>query len=70
MSHEWMTKAEVAEMLRVTPRTVENYVKRGDLKAPSRVGGRVLWQRATIQASLGVSSPAHACLPTPAGAVC
>lgn len=70
MSHEWMTKAEVAEMLRVTPRTIENYVKRGDLQAPARVGGRVLWQRATIQACLGGESLVAACAAVPVGAVC
>lgn len=56
MNHEWMTKAEVAELLRVTPRTIESYVKRGDLGAPSKIGGRVLWRRAVIHAQLENSS--------------
>lgn len=56
MNHEWMTKAEVAELLRVTPRTIENYVKRGELGAPTKIGGRVLWQRAVVHARLENSS--------------
>ena len=34
-----LTKEEVAKILKVTPRTVHNYILRGDLKAYRLAGG-------------------------------
>ncbi|MBM5665785.1 helix-turn-helix transcriptional regulator [Burkholderia pseudomallei] len=38
-----MTKDDVAEVLGVSIRTIENLVKARQMPAPSRIGGRVLW---------------------------
>lgn len=39
----YLKKVEIAKMLRVTTRTIENYVNKGLLPAPVRIGGRPLW---------------------------
>jgi len=50
---EYMTRAEVADFLRVTPRTVYNMEKRGELKS-YRVGPRhLVYRRADILALVG-----------------
>lgn len=38
-----MTKEDVASVLGVSIRTIENLVRAGQMPAPGRVGGRVLW---------------------------
>ncbi|MCU4119731.1 helix-turn-helix transcriptional regulator [Variovorax sp. N23] len=38
-----LTKEDVAEVFRVTPRTVENWVGQGLMPAPINVGNRVFW---------------------------
>ncbi|KGW85324.1 helix-turn-helix transcriptional regulator [Burkholderia pseudomallei] len=38
-----MTKEDVAEVLGVSVRTIENLVKAGSMPAPGHIGGRVLW---------------------------
>jgi len=49
----WLTKADVAALLSVTPATVMNHVKRGLLPQPTRVGTRLLrWRAADIEKSL------------------
>ncbi len=48
VQNEFMTKGEVARMLRVTPRTIENYVNKGALSRPLKMGGRALWRRAEV----------------------
>lgn len=48
VQNEFMTKGEVAQMLRVTPRTIENYVNKGALGRPLKMGGRALWKRAEV----------------------
>lgn len=48
MTAEYLTKAELAQLLRVTPRTVTNYQRRADFPKPLRVGKRNLWARATL----------------------
>jgi predicted DNA-binding transcriptional regulator AlpA len=37
------TKAEAAQVCRVTPRTINSWIARGIFPRPRRVGGRVLW---------------------------
>lgn len=45
---ELLTKKEVAQLLRVTTRTVENYVSKALLPAPVKVGGKALWSAQAI----------------------
>lgn len=57
MTHPYLRKSEVAQMLRVTTRTIENYVKNKRLCAPVKVGGRPLWPLGEVQKALqGVSA--------------
>ncbi|WP_416761920.1 helix-turn-helix transcriptional regulator [Roseateles sp. So40a] len=44
-----MSKDELASILKVTVRTITNYVRRGALPAPVKVGRKALWRRATIE---------------------
>jgi len=46
-----LTVAEVAEMLRVTERTVRAWTHAGTLH-PVRIGGRVRFRRTTLEATL------------------
>lgn len=48
MSTDYLTKAELAEMLRVTTRTITNYQKSGAIPAPIKVGRRNLWSRTAL----------------------
>ena len=49
----FLRKAEVASLLRVTTRTVENYIKSGRIPAPVRInGGRPLWDHAALLQAL------------------
>lgn len=45
---ELLTKKEVAQLLRVTTRTVENYVSKALLPPPVKVGGKALWSAQAI----------------------
>ncbi len=66
-----MTKAELAALLRVTPRTIENYVRSGGLCAPLKVGGRALWRRSDISKLLALpESDSPASEVAGQGAVC
>ncbi|WP_431311444.1 helix-turn-helix transcriptional regulator [Paraburkholderia aromaticivorans] len=38
-----LTKQDVAQLLHVSVRTVENLVSGGSMPAPARIGGRVFW---------------------------
>ncbi len=42
---DYLTREELAKLLRVTTRTVHNYIKSGAVPAPVRVGRRYLWSR-------------------------
>ncbi|MCZ2096119.1 MAG: helix-turn-helix domain-containing protein, partial [Anaerolineae bacterium] len=46
---ELMTKTEVASLLRVSPRTVQNYISVGMLPPPAKLGRRLLWLRSDIE---------------------
>lgn len=45
-----LTREELAQLLHVTPRTIYNYEKSGDLPAPIKIGRRHLWPRSTLVA--------------------
>lgn len=38
-----MTKEDVADVLRVTTRTIEKWVENKEMPAPAAIGGRVFW---------------------------
>lgn len=38
-----LTKKDVAQVLNVTPRTIENWTSEGIMPAPTTLGGRVFW---------------------------
>lgn len=48
MQTEYLTKQELASLLRVTTRTITNYQQRPEFPAPVRVGKRNLWSRAAL----------------------
>jgi predicted DNA-binding transcriptional regulator AlpA len=45
---KYLTKAEVAVLLRVSVRTVSEYRNRGLLPVPSRLGRKLLWDEAEL----------------------
>lgn len=47
---EYLTKRELAEMLRVSTRTVSNYVRTGAIPDPVKIGRRALWARVALLA--------------------
>lgn len=47
---DYLTREELAKLLRVTTRTVHNYIKAGSVPAPVRVGRRYLWSRTGLVA--------------------
>jgi len=51
-----LTKKQVAARARVTPRTIENWVKQGRCPAPFKVGKSCLWERQVILAWLAAQS--------------
>ena len=57
---ELLKKSEVAALLRVTPRTIENYLKQGRIPAPVRIGNRPLWPAVAIRALLVAPVPVRA----------
>ncbi len=65
MSDELMTKSEVAALLRVTPRTIENYLKAGRIPSPTRIGGRPLWSRRAMELRLSGGAAMQAAATTP-----
>lgn len=45
----FLTREEVAELLRVRVGTVGTWMRRGQLPRPTRVGRRLLWRAATLE---------------------
>jgi hypothetical protein len=45
---KYLTKLQIAELLHVTPRTVNNYVATGVLPAPIHVGRLALWSKSAL----------------------
>lgn len=44
-----MSKAQVAELFHIRPRTVEHWVKLGRIPRPLYIGRRALWHRDRLQ---------------------
>jgi excisionase family DNA binding protein len=55
----FLTKQELADILRVTTRTITNYVHNGALPEPLRVGRKTLWCRSALQALLAPAMPSR-----------
>ena len=53
----YLTKAELAAMLRVSTRTITNYVSTGAIPGPVRFGRRALWSRAALMAFIQAQQP-------------
>ena len=45
MKHENLTKSELAALLRVTTRTINNYIATGKVPPPVNTGRKALWDR-------------------------
>lgn len=45
---EYLTKEELAMLLRVSKRTINNYISESRLPVPIHVGRRALWHRAEL----------------------
>lgn len=58
-----MTKQDVADVLGVSIRTIENLVKVGRMPAPGHIGGRVLWHPAVFYGWLDQALRVSCCLP-------
>jgi excisionase family DNA binding protein len=54
---DYLTKSELASMLRVSTRTISNYIRAGVLPEPVKIGRRALWSRATLLAFLRAQQP-------------
>jgi excisionase family DNA binding protein len=54
---DYLTKGELASMLRVSTRTISNYIRAGVLPEPVKIGRRALWSRATLLAFLRAQQP-------------
>lgn len=55
---DYLTKAELAAMLRVSTRTISNYVQSGAIPGPVKFGRRALWSRAALTEFVQAQSPA------------
>ena len=44
-----LTKPEAAEIVRVTPRSLDKYVAAGTGPAPTRIGGRILFRADVLE---------------------
>ncbi|MEO2070303.1 MAG: helix-turn-helix domain-containing protein [Zunongwangia sp.] len=49
---EYLTKLDVAKLLKVHPNTIDNYVEKGYLKTYKIYGKRLLYKRSEVEASL------------------
>ena len=61
----YLTKKEVAEVLRVSVRTVTTYMQRGVIPDPRKIGGILLWEEEELHrrikySSSGEAEPEHA----------
>jgi excisionase family DNA binding protein len=45
---DYLTRVELASMLRVSTRTITNYVRTGALPGPVKFGRKALWSRAAL----------------------
>lgn len=49
---EYLTKEDLAELLRVSKRTINNYISENRLPVPIHIGRRALWNKAELVAFL------------------
>lgn len=47
---EYLTKTELAAMLRVSTRTITNYIRTGAIPEPVKIGRKALWSRGELLA--------------------
>ncbi|AQV95664.1 DNA-binding protein [Cupriavidus necator] len=57
-----MTKEDVADVIGVSIRTIENLVKAGRMPAPGHIGGRVLWHPGVFYAWLDKALRTSCCV--------
>lgn len=55
---DYLTKAELASLLRVSTRTISNYVRTGAIPGPIRFGRKALWSRAVLTVFVQAQLPA------------
>jgi len=55
---EYLTKVELASMLRVSTRTITNYVGAGAIPKPVKFGRKALWSRSSLVAFIKSQDPA------------
>jgi excisionase family DNA binding protein len=44
----YLTKTELATLLRVSTRTITNYIQTGAIPAPVKLGRKALWSRSVL----------------------
>lgn len=49
---EYLTKEELAKLLRVSKRTINNYISEKRLPSPMHIGRHALWHKAELAAFL------------------
>lgn len=55
---DYLTKLELAAMLRVSTRTIANYVRNGAIPDPVKFGRKALWSRAALVEFIRSHEPA------------
>ena len=54
---DYLTKSELASMLRVSTRTISNYLRTGAIPEPVKIGRKALWSRAALLAFIRAQQP-------------
>lgn len=54
---DYLTKMELASMLRVSTRTISNYIRAGAIPEPVKIGRKALWSRAALLAFIQSQQP-------------
>ena len=54
---DYLTKSELASMLRVSTRTISNSIRTGAIPEPVKIGRKALWSRATLLAFIRTQQP-------------
>lgn len=53
----YLTKREVAEVLRVSVRTITTYMQQGAIPNPKKIGGILLWEEEELHRRIKHASP-------------
>ncbi|WP_308923360.1 helix-turn-helix domain-containing protein [Janthinobacterium sp. J1-1] len=53
----YLTKKEVAEVLRVSVRTITTYMQQGAIPNPKKIGGILLWEEVELHRRIKHASP-------------